>query len=281
MTELKSSFVFQVDDDIVKSAYQNLDNYLIEYDERNGKEYCAIYFSSNEIYYPNEEPEFRHSILEQNKFEWFGTRVPYAHKHIFIRDIQKQWYLGGVSSTIDSPDKLLTFLKDETDGYLVTAIGSSAGGFAAVLFGSLLSARLMLSFNGQFQLHSLLNTSAESVNPLLFRYARTNKMVGYFDSKPYLKKGENIFYFFSSGSQWDCEQREHIKGCNVNIIAFSTAHHGIPFLKCNLPAILRMQKEQLQVWNGKVFSPFIFSIKLVGFVNTVNGLFEQLRKKYL
>jgi hypothetical protein len=281
MSELSQMFVFQADSDIVKNAYQNKDNYLIEYDESQTKEHCAIYFSSNEIYYPNEEDVFRRSILEQNKFEWFGTRVPYAHKHIFIRDIQKQWYLTGVNATIDSPEKLLEFLKTETDGYEVTALGSSAGGFAAVLFGSLLEARLMLSFNGQFQVHSLFNTSKESVNPILFRFKRTNTLLNYFDAKPFVTEGKNIFYFCSNASGWDCEQRDHIQDKNIHMIAFSTAHHGIPFLKCNLPVILKMSKEELMGLSGKVFSPLVFSVRMVGLVNTLSGLFEQLRKKYL
>jgi hypothetical protein len=273
--------VFQTDSDIVKNAYQSKDNYLIEYDESQSKDHCAIYFSSNEIYYPNDEKVFQRSILEQNKFEWFGTRVPYAHKHIFVRDIQKQWYLTGVNSSIDSPEKLTEFLKAETEGYKITTLGSSAGGFAAVLFGSLLKARLMLSFNGQFQVHSLLNTSKEAINPVIFRFKQANKLLVYFDAKPFIFEGGHIFYFYSNGSGWDCEQREHIEDKNINIIEFATAHHGIPFLKCNLPAILKMSKEELLVLSGKVFSPLIFSIKRVGVAKTLNGLYEQIRKKYL
>ncbi len=281
MQEVNQIFVFQTDSDIARAAYQSADGYLIEYDESNNKEHCAIYFSSNEIYYPNDEGTFRRSILEQNKFEWFGTRVPYAHKHIFLRDIQKQWYLTGINSGIDTPDKLLAFLKAETEGYKVTTLGSSAGGFAAVLFGSLLRARLMLSFNGQFQVHSLLNTSSESINPILFRYKRANKLFEYFDTKSFITEGDNIFYFYSNGSGWDCEQREHIRDKGVNIIEFATSHHGIPFPKCSLPAILKMPKEEMMDLPGHIFSPFIFSIKMVGLVRTIKGVFEQLKKKYL
>lgn len=281
MCDLSQTFVFQADSEVVKGAYENITNYLIEYDENQKKKHCALYFSSNDIYYPNNENVFRRQILEQNKFEWFGTRVPYAHKHIFIRDIKKQWYLTGVNVTVDSPEKLLEFLKAETVGYEITALGSSAGGFAAVLFGSLLNANLILSFNGQFQVHSLLTSSKESVNPILFRYKESKQYIDFFDAKSFVKDGKNIFYFCSNSSKWDCQQRDHIRDKNINVIEFATSHHGIPFLKCNLPVILKMPKDELMRLSGKVFLPLFFSIKMVGLLNTVNGLFEQLRKKYL
>jgi len=280
MSNFSDVFVFQSDSDIVQHSYRNNDNYSIEYDNSQKNEYCAIYFSSNEIYFPNDEKEFRRTIVEKNKYEWFGTRVPYAYKHIFIRDIQKQWYLTGVNSTIDTPEKLLDFLRVETDGYKVVALGSSAGGFAAVLYGALLKAQLVLSFNGQFEILSLLKKSKESVNPILFRFMRSNTFLQYFDTKPFVTDGENIFYFNSNGSCWDCEQREHIRDININVIEFSTSHHGIPFLKCNLYIILRLNKTELISFSGKVFSPLLFSFKTVGIIRTFIGLFEQVRKKF-
>lgn len=137
--EIKDNYSFQVDSEIVKEAYQNQDNYLIEYSEEVPKDYCIIYFSSNDIYYPNTGIAFQEQLLSKNRFEWYKTRVNIGYKHIFIRDIQKQWYLGGINSQIDTPEKLFDFLKDETAGYRVIALGSSAGGFAAIIYGQLLS----------------------------------------------------------------------------------------------------------------------------------------------
>ena len=277
--EYGSPSVFQCDSDIVKNAYQNSDNYLIEYDNNQSEQNCVIYFSSNDIYYPNSEAAFRRAILEQNKFEWYATRVPSAKKHIFIRDIQKQWYLTGVNSLINTPEKLLTFLKTETAGYIVTTLGSSAGGFAAVLFGSLLGARLVLSFNGQFQVASLLKTSNESINPVLFRFYRKDKFIEYFDVKSFMGDCSNIFYFYSTDSAWDAEQRNHIQDKNVNVIGFKTSHHGIPFLKCNLPIILNMPTDTLMRFSGNSFFPLLFSVRLIGWMDTVVGLFRQIISK--
>ena len=167
--EIKENYSFQVDSETVKKVYQDQDNYLIEYSEEVPKKYCIIYFSSNDIYYPNTENAFIEQLLGKNRFEWYKTRINYGHKHIFIRDIQKQWYLGGINSRIDTPEKLIAFLKNETKGYLVIAIGSSAGGFASIIYGQLLNAERIYSFNGQFEIRSILNSSTETIDPLIFR----------------------------------------------------------------------------------------------------------------
>ena len=64
---------------------------------------------------------------------------------------------------------LLEWLKKETRGYEVYTVGSSAGGYAAVLFGYSLNAERIISFNGQFILYDLLSTSTPEINPILFQ----------------------------------------------------------------------------------------------------------------
>ena len=135
----KSMFVFQTDSDIVRNVYDTQHNYLIEYNEQcKDKTYCAVYFCSNDLYYPNVEDIFRKRIVEKNFFEWYNLRIEKAYKHIFVRDVFKQWYLSGINQSIDSPERLIEFLKNETDGYRTIMSGSSAGGYAAILYGSIL-----------------------------------------------------------------------------------------------------------------------------------------------
>ena len=111
--------VFQTDSEIVNKVYQEQDNYLIEFNEKGDKEWCAIYFCSNDIYYPNTEEIFQKRIIDKNFFEWYHSRIYKAAKHIFIRDIFKQWYLAGINKNINSPEKIIEFLKEETKGYKV------------------------------------------------------------------------------------------------------------------------------------------------------------------
>lgn len=96
--------MFQIDSKIVRSVYSTEPNYIIYYDESSEENVCAIYFSSNDIYFPNTEEIFRKRIVEKNFFEWYHTRVK-ARKHIFVRDVFKQWYIEGINTIINSPEK--------------------------------------------------------------------------------------------------------------------------------------------------------------------------------
>ncbi len=269
--EVKNSFVFQADDEVVNSVYENDDNYIVEYDNKAIKEYCILYFSSNNIYFPNSPSAFEKNIVKKNRYEWYANRIT-GYKHIFLRDIKKQWYVSGINSTINTPKKLLEFLMRETSGFKIITLGSSAGGFAAILYGQLLNAELIYSFNGQFEVKSLLKSSNETIDPLLFRNQENKSLLPYFDVKPFIKKPQNVYYFHSRKSKWDGEQRKHVDDLAINVISFNTKHHGIPFLKSNLSFVLNSSEKHLRLLSSKNNHPIVFSIKAIGFVNTVKEL---------
>lgn len=274
MDELKS--VFQINSEIVQHCYQNEPNFLIEFDPKNDHQnYCAIYFSSNDIYYPNTESVFEKNIVQQNKYEWYKTRVPYACKHIFVRDIKKQWYLTGINEKIDNPDLLFEFLYKETLGYNIITIGSSAGGYASVLYGSLLNAKIVLTFNGQFELNSLLTKSNPKTDPLIFSLSNDKAFRKFYDLTNFQNKEGSIFYFYSSKSHLDIVQYEYIKNKSINVINFKTSHHGIPFLKIALPELLKKTEKDFMKYSLKKQQPLLFTLNLCGFKSTFKGLSQQ------
>ncbi len=200
-------YSFKVDSDITQSVYNNAKNYLIEYDERYKDERsCAIYFSSNALYYPDNEETFRKRIIEKDFFEMYATRFK-AHKHIYLRDVFKQWYLKGINRDIDSTEKLCEWLREETKGMKVYTVGSSAGGYAAVLFGSLLEADKVVAFNPQFEMESLLQRSNEEADPFIFRATQSGNspMSKWFNICPYINPKVDIYYIYSNASRWDIE----------------------------------------------------------------------------
>lgn len=287
MEQNNNTIVFQVDSDIVRKQ-RSFSNFRIEYAPEIQDNICVVYFSSNDIYYPNTQAAFEYSILEKDRYEWSNMRVDYASKHIFLRDIFKQWYLGGINQDIDSPQKLYEWLKEETDDYKIETVGSSAGGYAAILYGVLLGARKILAFNPQFELNSLLETSAMK-NPLIFRLKGTS-LQSYYDLLPFINKtrNPNIFYFVSQDSHWDKKQLNHlINGGNkisVNIIRFKTSHHGIPFPKIALGKVLKSDISELHDDCIKTYGPISYSIKKIGLYDTLKGLLMQsvylLKKKF-
>lgn len=281
---MSNTIVFQTDSDIVNQVYKENPNYLVEYTEGasssnlDEEKYCILYFSSNDIYYPNTKEAFEKQLLNINRYEWFKQRVNVGSKHIFIRDIKKQWYLTGINAKVNSIEKLHALLREETEGYKLITLGSSAGGYAAVLFGSLLNAERILTFNGQFFLNDLFKKTTEAINPVLFREKDNKNINTYFSIKPFINNPEKVFYFYSDRSDWDINQYNHVSDLGIQLIPFRTSHHGIPFLKSNLKFVLNLNTNQLKRLVGKTQFPLLFSFKVEGVFSTFWSLFQQIKK---
>lgn len=277
-----NKFSFQVDAEIVKRQRVENGNFVIDYTNLSGigKKKCAIYFSSNDIYFPNTDSAFKFSILEKNHYEWTNCRITSAQKHIFLRDVNKQWYLSGINDQIDTPDKLLSFLKAETEGFGIVTVGSSAGGYAAILYGILLGATQVMAFNAQLEINSLLETD-ERRNPLIFRLKDSPERK-YYDLMPLVKEYAKmpINYFVSVDSPWDQKQICHLKKENaeafLNIIRFKTNHHGIPFPKVALKTVLNEMQIKLADDSKRLNYPLKYSIYKIVFFKTVTGMSDQL-----
>lgn len=281
-TEYNKIEVFQVDSTIVQNVYHTNNNFLIEYDDSAvNNDYCAIYFSSNDIYFPNTEEVFKRRIVEKNYFEWYGTRIKKAWKHIFVRDIFKQWYLKGINSQIYTPELLMKFLAAETKDMKVITIGSSAGGYASLLYGSMLNAERIMAINPQIEVNSLIKRSTASRNPILFRYLDT-VVIKYYDLRNIIDiNKDNVFYLYSTKSSWDKEQFCHIsKYSNMHHIPFYTSHHGIPFLKIALEKTINMENKSLIQFEKKLNNPYLFTMRMVGLYKTFIGIYMQLLSHY-
>jgi hypothetical protein len=281
----KEPFIFQIDSPAVLKAFDST-NYCIEYNNTAkdcDSNLCVIYFSSNEIYYPNTLKSFDYSIIDRDKYEWKKNRFPNAGKHIFVRDIRKQWYIGGVNSKLDSPLKLAEFLKSETIGFKVYTIGSSAGGFAAILFGSLLKVNRVYAFNSQLNLGVTIQSSSALVDPILFEKVNDAAVKSYYDLSNFITDGVDYYYFQSCHSKMDINQYNSISRQSKNylrIIRFNTSNHGFPFLRINLPYILAFDKRDLDALVNKTFHLIGFSIRLIGVKATIQFVVKAVIDRY-
>lgn len=282
--EKKIENIFQVDSAIVNSLRVESANYSIEIDtDSPNKNLCVIWFSSNAIYYPNNESNFKKSIIDQDYYEWRTSTPISAYKHIFIRDIFKQWYIKGINKNISTPDQMLEFLLSETEGYQVITVGSSAGGYAACLYGQKLNALRAFVFNPQFEVNTLLNSTTDATNPLLFRMQHDSEIRLLYDIVPVVKN-VIINYFVSIESSWDAQQLNHLGFKeNIVVIKIRSDHHGVPFPRIALGTILSTNQNELNKLNGKTFTPIGLSVHFVGIAKTILGTFLQgmklLKKK--
>ncbi len=220
--------------EIKRSIYQGknydyvyaLDNYVIEKKQNSG--ICIIYCSSSGLYYPNTEEEFVNAFIKRNdKFEWKNNRIRNADKSIWIRDITKEFYVRGINHKINSIDKLVAFLKDETRGYKIITVGSSGGGYIATLIGCLLQAQKIYCFSGFFDL----NIIDKETWPLVHEYGSQPKYQKWYCLRDIIEKsGTKVFYFYPGKLEGDKKQAEVVEGLpGVYSFRFDSAIHGIPF----------------------------------------------------
>ncbi|MDQ8195928.1 hypothetical protein QEH59_15950 [Coraliomargarita sp. SDUM461004] len=271
------NFSVQVDSETAIEAYTELDNYRIEENPKAASNLCAIYFSSNDIYYPNTEAVLRDRILEKDRYEWYPNRIQKAQRHIFVRDIRKQWFLTGINQSISSIPLLCELLAEKTKGMKVVTIGSSAGGYAAILVGQYLNAQRILAFNPQFSIEDILVNSSESRDPIVFRNAADKAYRKYFDITE--KVSERVYYFCSIRSGWDKEQLSLVEGKPLNILRFRSSNHGIPFPRTLLQTVINLSDSQLQAISRTEHHPIAFSIRHRGFFQTLLDLTGLIKKR--
>lgn len=277
--------IFQIDSSVVRNAFKS-GNFNIEYNNESAfveNDLCVIYFSSNEIYYPNTLESFEYSILIRDKYEWKRNKFPKAKKHIFLRDLHKQWYLSGINESINDPKKVFEFLRIETQGYRVITIGSSAGGYAALLFGSMLNCERIYTFNAQLNLRVTMNNSNHLIDPILFEKVNDQDLALYYNLGNFLKPNSDNYYFQSCHSKMDLEQ---LNGLNeesrnkLKIIRFKSSNHGFPFLRINLKNVLAFSSDEINQLVNHTFHPLTFSFRLIGLIPTVNFVIKALKNRF-
>lgn len=239
---------------LLKEVYDTCDNYeeVILSSQSNR---CIIFFSSNGLYFPNEVDCFQKTIISDNYFEWknicSSARIgKYYGKAIFVRDIFKAWYVAGINQKVDSIDALCSLLKSLTQGYEITTVGSSAGGYIATVIGIKLNAARVYNFSGQYNL--FLNGSDNHL--LLQKFADNEEKVKYYDIGELCCCSVPILYFYPSGSSIDIKQSDYIRSKNAkNIIYFPirSREHGHAVYGRNLPYLLSMNTEDLCQYSMK------------------------------
>lgn len=259
---------------IVVRAFNEMDNYLI-FEEEKSTGYCCVYFSSNGIYAPSDEQTFEREIIKKNKFEFFGTRIKHCSKHIFVRDIHKQWYLHGINKKYDSIEKVADFLKRETEGYKVVTIGSSAGGFASALFATLIHAEYAICIDAQFSLYDEIIFGSLERNPFVdemkdkttSRYYRLNDILG---EVP-------VYYFYSAFSPFDQRSMASVQGNKaIRFIPFKSAEHGSPFSPLLYEHILDMPPKRLERLTGKTHHPKLFLLRYAFYPKVIRRMLKRL-----
>ena len=192
-------------------------------------------------------------------------------KHIFVRDIAKQFYIYGINSKISSFSEMVEFLKKETEGYEIVTVGSSGGGYAAVFAGILLNAKYVYCFSGFFDL-TLANKEKW---PILMQPESIEKFGKWYKINDVLKLKETtskVFYFFPTKFKEDVEQYNVIKDKH-NFVSFGIQNniHGVSVGAFNLERIFLADEELLQ----SIASPSMSLEEFTYLLNNKENWFES------
>lgn len=206
------------------------------------------------------------------------NKIQRAQKHIFVRDVFKQWYVKGINKKLNSTEKLLNFLQEHTKNKKIITIGSSAGAYAAVLYGALLNAKIVFALAPQFNL----NTHVSKYDRFINNADMETKK--YFNLLPYIKKSQaNIFYFYGVKSKNDLKQSKYVKNCrNIFHFKFNIDVHGPPMYIFDLTKLINLDKKELLKLflanKKKMINRSLFSIQLNGLLKFLQYYFIIIKK---
>ncbi|MBA3685068.1 MAG: hypothetical protein H0W72_07475 [Planctomycetes bacterium] len=172
-------------------------------------------------------------------FEFFNSIADLDCDKIFIRDFSAAWYQKGVDAEIDSLDKLIGFLRSSITRSAygrVCFIGNSMGGYAAILFGSIVDAHRVIAFAPQSYI--------DWWNRLVSRDRRWKQEIGlvhrnerrnstYFDLKKHLERTAyrtRIDLYYSPDHRLDRKHCERLSGSR-NVVLHPLAEGGHEVVK--------------------------------------------------
>lgn len=237
--------------ELIEDVYINNSNYrIVKNSGTVQKGYCYIYCSSNGIFFPNSDAVFIETIKKRDRYEFENLRPRLLPEmEIYLRDVRKSWYVTGINKKINTIEKLIRFLKKITANYKLVTVGSSAGGYLAILLGQVLHAERVFSFCGQVSLYV-----TDCINTYHWLNVNKNKKSykQFHDISDMICK-ENIIFFTSMFSENDLKQLKLIENkSNVLFLKFDTDTHGVPFALFFLPEVLCMSIDELREISEKM-----------------------------
>ncbi|HAV13270.1 MAG TPA: hypothetical protein DCX06_07255 [Opitutae bacterium] len=287
---------FYINNSLVESVWQQQQNYK-EVVGKNPTGDVYLYFAGNSIYYPNTEEVFRRTIVENDHYEFLNFKANSASTHVFIRDVHKQWYVTGISQALPDLPSVVNFLKRRYAGRAVTVVGSSAGGYAAIIAGVLLKARCVFAFSPQLDLNALAEAANWDEYQLVRDFKDASSYAPYSNPANFADASGSvpIFYFANSNSEDDQREIEIAKQSRmITTFIFKGDIHGVPVISTLLPHLLAASPEKLmrvanplKVWDKHIFGFHICGLKYFALLamykayRAIKNVGICLRKKWL
>lgn len=190
-------------------------------------------------------------------FEFYNSLKYLDCDKVFIKDINQAWYHKGINEEVNSiesvKDLLSVFISNRSYKNIVF-IGNSMGGYAAILFGTILNVNHVLAFSPQ--------TFIDRYNRFRFNDSRWKKELSkvylnnrhqkeFYNLKSFLKKvnsSTQIHVYYSENSRLDSVHSNRIKNIDkVSLFPFKIGDH-------NLIKKIRDEGKLLSIINNVIYN---------------------------
>lgn len=170
-------------------------------------------------------------------FEFYNSTSILNHHRVFFRDLSQRWYhlgLAGITKDIDQTKDYIRLTIDRIKPKEIIFVGNSMGGYAAILFSSLLNKGRVVVFSPQTFISPLKKLKARDFRwkiPTLSTYIHALSKPRYFDLSELLEKSERenlIDLHVSSFDRLDMLHAENIANFdNVRIHSHALGGHNL------------------------------------------------------
>jgi hypothetical protein len=146
-------------------------------------------------------------LIPQFEFVNFLEKHYSNYERLFLLDIKSKWYFKGIDGISTNIDETLTYLKEIIrDFEEVIFIGSSSGGYAAILFGSLLNVDRIIAFRPQTIITPNEYLTSEDIDS------------SYSDLKPFINTTTKYFIYGDPDIKLEIDPLHHVFHCErINI----------------------------------------------------------------
>lgn len=189
--------------------------------------------------------------MQEDYYEWENVSSnasirEQACRYIFVRDVYKSFCIHGINVNLDSIDKVATELMKLTEGKKVITVGSSAGGYMALVFGLLLNASAVYAFAPQISLETY-----NHFHPVKYieGYRDDKKIQPYLSIANLIKDNSHseLFIMYPTLCGEDVAQMkivEAVQNDYVHLLKVKHDKHGTPIYGASVAEILGFSLEQ-------------------------------------
>lgn len=269
------------DNAILKDIYTRNKNICSIVNNNAENENAVVYFSSNGLYYPNDDDTIKRVLVKGDRYEWKKMGSQAFSKNIYVRDIYKSWYIKGINASASSIERAANIINNEIGKKRFITVGSSAGGYGAILFGIMLNAEYVIAFSPQISVPLFLENTEPEKNPIYMKYCNNDGISKYLNLKDIIRQSDTeIFVFYPAQSERDIKQIEILKGMNnVNIIGVHEKQHGVGIYDFTLKALIEKDRYFLRSLSGHIFSKTGLSFEVLGKARTIYYLISKYLKR--